>query len=176
MKKIFIICFLLFFSVSLFSQGYNYGLSQDDLNLLLGDYVPNIENARTIYRWGEASFSWGRQNRVIYNGDSFKIDYYSVQSSLFGIEYKNHLVFFNSGLLHLIRNIEKHSINIFILSLAGLYRVNDNSRIFGIRDIGQIMITFLDDRHVVIDNVNYTDRFPFGRQWWKSAGPMVTND
>ena len=172
MKKIFIICFLLFFSVSLFSQGHTYGLSQDDLNLLLGQFVPNIENARTRYRWVERSFSWGRQPAIDTNGDMVRVDYSTRFTSRLGIEYENHLVFFNSGLIFLIQNIEKKSTDTFILSFNAAPQHGD----LNIKDVGQIVITFLDDRHMIVRNINYIYGFPFGRQWWKSAGPTVLQE
>jgi hypothetical protein len=170
MKKIFVICFLLFLSVSLFSQGHNYGLLQDDLNLLLGEFVPNEQIP--MVRWFERSFSWGRQPAIDTNGDMVRVDYSNRFTSRLGIEYENHLVFFNSGLIFVIRNIEKKSTDTFILSLGAAPQHGD----LNIKDVGQIVITFLDDRHMIISNINYIYGFIFGQQWWKSAGPTVTND
>ncbi len=166
MKKLFIFYFFMHTTFNLFSQNYNYGLSQSDLNLLLGQFVPNTNIAS--YRWVAQSFSWGRQTAIDTNGDNVQIDY-DIRFALgAGEKYKNHLVIWDSALAFVITNIRKTATNSFVLSLVFAQEFT------GAVNAGQITITFLDDIHAVIDNTNCLVNLFNYMVLWKSAGPTVT--
>lgn len=166
MKKFLVICFFALLSCNLYSQNYNYGLSQQDLNLLLGQYVPSgifIGN-----RLSEQSFSWGKQEAVSGNDDMIYIDYEKVSASSFGKKYENHLVIYGRGLGFLIVRIEKIAANKFKLSLVSRYSST-------LKDMGYIIITYLDDIHIVVDDTNCSVWWiNIQTVYWKSAGPTVT--
>ena len=94
MKKLLIFFLLITCGVNLYTQNITYDLSQDDLNLLLGQYIRYIENAR--YRWVQETFSWGSQSAIDIDGNSIIIDY----AQYFRVrvkEYERHLVIADSG-------------------------------------------------------------------------------
>jgi len=123
MKKLLFVFVLIICGTNLFSQAFDYGLSQEDLNLLKGQFVLVSFGSMPVPRdrWFEENFSWGRQPAV----DTHLmiiIDYNGGQAALHGAEYANHLVISDDGLLHLVRDVEKVSDGIFILSLEMLIR------------------------------------------------------
>jgi len=170
MKKIFIIFFMICTGMNLFSQNYDYGLSQDDLNLLLGFYVPDIENLKK--RGREWSFSWGNQTVIETNTDSVQIDYNaSVRWDKIDKKYENHLLIRDSGYMNfIITDIEKLSANKFKLSIFSMQYY----QIWGLKDEGYIIITFLDNVHASIDTANCTKGFFRYGVLWKCAGPTVS--
>ena len=170
MKNILIICVFVFISFKLFSQEYSYGLPQDDLNLIKGEYVPND----TKRRWVEKEYSWGIQNGILNMTDFVVIDYYRRQASSYGSEYENHLILMHNGILFLIKSIKKVSNNVFILSLSD-YKYSSDAKAYEFVDFGQILFTFSGERYVKISDINFIWGFSFKVQWWKSAGPTVVN-
>ena len=168
MKKILIIYYFLFVGLNLFSQNYNYGLSQEDLNLILGQYVMSAETHR--YEWVAQSFSWGRQTAILLaNGIVVKIDYSNDFAARLGEEFRGYLVLTDSSLPFLISNIEKLADNRFLLSLILMANPND-----ALKNAGQITITYLDNIHIVIDNTNLLVNSLNYMVLWKSAGPTIT--
>lgn len=168
MKKVIFVYFLMINSMFVFSQNHTYGLSQSDLNLVLGQFVPSVEIWR--YRWIEESFSWGRQTAVSVDteDDAIKIDYYASAASSFGKKYEKHLMISNTGFLFLVTNIEKTAANKFTLTLI-------TRQYSSIKYVGQITLTFLDGNHIVIDNTNCLINGWFDYMiLWKSAGPTIT--
>lgn len=168
MKKILFIIFLLFVCLNLFSQNYNYGLTQNDLNLLLGQYVPNAETSK--YNWVLQFFSWGRQTAISINGDVILIDYNNNMAERLGSEYKGYLILSEPGVAFLISNIEKLADNKFVLSLVSLANLGSRPPKYA----GQITITFLDNIHIVIDTTDFLLNGFNYMILWKSAGPTVT--
>jgi len=152
--------------MNLFAQNYDYGLSQDDLNLLLGYFVPNIKALKQNGR--EWSFSWGKQTVIDTNGNFVLIDYNGVWN--LG-EYNKHLLIYDSGIMYfLITEIEKVSTNKFKLSVSSM----QNFRIWDFEDQGYIIITFLDNTHITIDGTNCKmGLFNYKVVLLKTAGPLV---
>jgi len=172
-KNILIICVFVLISFKLFSQEYSYGLSQDDLNLIQGQYVPNVDISR--YRWAEErTYSWGAQKTIINATNSVVIDYYGRQAAFYGSEYENYLILRHWGIIYFIKSIEKVSNNVFILSLLGPEYSSD-AKAYEFVDFGQILLTFSGERYVKISDINFIWGFSFNVQWWKSAGPTVVN-
>jgi hypothetical protein len=160
--------------LSVYSQNLNYGLSQQDLNLLLGQFLPSSNISG--YRWIENTYSWGKQKSVDTNGDVIFIDYYSDffkndpsrQTSRIGQKYKNCLIINTSSINFLISKIEKIMPNKYVLTLVLIENQNNP------KNAGQITITFLDDIHIVIDNTNCLVNLFNHLVLWKSAGPTIT--
>lgn len=175
MRRLIIVLLLFSSYIILYSQNYRYDLSQDDLNLLLGQFIHNdkIENRR----WVENIFSWGNQIAIDSNDSLIEIDYDSRYTSLLLDEqYRNHLLLINDGITLIIKNIEKYSSNEFILTLSTAYYISSYYENWGIRDIGQVSFTFLDNRNVIIKNINRNNYYDLNAQWWKSAGPTIINE
>ena len=167
MKKLVMFYFLLFFSLTLYSQNFYYGLSERDLNLLLGQFVPSAEIAG--YRWIAQPFSWGRQTAIDTNGDQIRIDYSSRYNEQLGFGYERYLVISDNSIPFVITRIEKAGENRFVLTLVLVVNPNEP------KIAGQITITFIDDIHIVIDNTNFLVNGSFNYMvLWKSAGPTVT--
>ena len=167
MKKSLFICFFICINMNLFAQNYDYGLSQNDINLLLGYFVPNIQALKRNGR--EESFSWGKQIAIDTNGDFVLIDYNNVWN--LG-EYNKHLLINDSGFQFLITEIEKVSTNKFKLSVSSI----QDFRIWGFEDEGYIIITFLDNTHITIDKTNFKmGLFDYKVVLLKTAGPVLTS-
>ena len=165
MKKTMIFFFIFFLGSNLFSENYNYGLHQEDLNLLLG-FFGSVDARGT---WDIFSFSWGTQN-AFFTEDRIFIDYDARASSVYGMEYENHLLIFESGLIFLILNIEKISSSEFIISTAYMEFDDD----IGLKVDGRLLFTFIDDRHVKIDNLGRVkNQYKYNDIFWKSTGPDV---
>jgi hypothetical protein len=166
MKKILFVYLFWCLGYSLFTQNLDYGLSQQDLNLLLGQFLPN---AGTSGRWVDYTFSWGRQRVVDTNGSVIQMDYYPNIASRSGVKYEKYLMIIDSELPFLITKIDKVGSTKFVLSLVLV--ANPGSP----KDAGQITITFLDNIHIVIDNTQCPVEGCFNYvMLWKSAGPTVT--
>jgi hypothetical protein len=168
MKKLLFICFFICINMNLFAQNYDYGLSQNDINLLLGYFVPNIQALKRNGR--EWSFSWGKQIAIDTNGDFVMIDYNTSVKWNLG-EYNKHLLINDSGRLYfLITNIEKVSTNKFKLSVSS----TQYFQTMGFEDEGYIIITFLDNTHITIDKTNFKmGLFNYKVVLLKTVGPDV---
>jgi hypothetical protein len=175
MKKIFIIYFLMYTSMNLFSQNYDYGLSQDDLNLLLGYFVPDIEALKQ--RGSDWSFSWGKQTVIDTDGDFVIIDYEVDVNWKIDKKYERYLVINDSGFNLLITNIEKLSANKFKLSIFSMqYGEEQYREIWGLRDEGYIIITFLNNTHTTIEKTNsIMGLFNYKEILLKTAGPYAND-
>lgn len=168
MKKVYLLIFTLCVNGSLFSQDNVYGLTEEDLNLLLGHFTEGCENV--TQHWVKESFSWGVQY-VVYYHDSIRIDFEdrlgrSTDSLSDGV-YENYLMIYDSGLIFLITGIEKIDTNTFILTIASRRFQPE----FYLENFRQITIVFLDDLHINIYVPYISGEHP--RNMWKSAGPTV---
>jgi hypothetical protein len=65
MVRYLLIFSLVFVSSNIFAQRKNYGLSSNDLQMLMGSYM---EGDCSTKMWGEETFSWGEQLTGINNG------------------------------------------------------------------------------------------------------------
>ena len=165
---------------TLFSQGFDYGLSQEDLNMVMGqfvdpEYIPGA-------RWFPHDFSWGRQPYIGSQSGMRVIDYDRSFSASFDKEYENHLIYVYDGVHYLIKDIEKISDNIFILlRLDNWGQINDNGEwVPGVNEI-QMKMGFYDNRRVMVDNnvdnaQDFADKAEWFAEWWKSAGPDMPVD
>jgi len=170
MKKLLFICFFMYASMNLFAQNYDYGLSQDDLNLLLGFFVPDIETKKqSVSR--EWFFSWGKQNVIDNNNGFVIIDYNTNVNLKFDKKYEKHLLINESGFKFIITNIEKISMNKFKLSIVLI----QSHELYGSESSGYIIITFSDTVHAVIDNTNCSKMFFDYNVLCKTSGPRSVN-
>lgn len=167
MKNILIVLILLFTNEIIFSQDNIYCLSQDDLNLLLGKYIPVRRSGRP---WENQSFSWGIQYSAGAQ-EAFVIDFvdklgYST-AYLFGENNRNCLLIFGDGLYFLITEINKINTNVFSLSVSQ----KQNSELVA---YGQLIISFLDDFNInVVPYPNNNRSWLYSGDFWKTAGPTV---
>jgi hypothetical protein len=169
MKRIYFVCFIVFICGNVFSQNYNYGLSKDDINLLLGQYIPSVEIYK--YQWYEQNFSWGKQIATGSNAAIINIDYSKSSARRLGQKYENYLLIDDTSVPFVITKIEKISTNKFVLTLVLIVNLNEPPK-----EAGQITITFLDNIHLVIDNTNCPVSGCFNYMiLWKCAGPTVTS-
>jgi hypothetical protein len=165
MKKILFVYLFWCLGYSLFAQNLDYGLPQQDLNLLLGQFLPNAEMSG---RWVDYTFSWGRQKAISTNDSVIQIEYYPKIASRSGVKYEKYLMIIDSQIPFLITKIDKVGSTKFVLSLVLV--ANDTPK-----NAGQITITFLDNIHIVIDNTQCPVEGCFNYvMLWKSAGPTVT--
>jgi len=168
MKKSLFICFFICINMNLFAQNYDYGLSQNDINLLLGFFVPNIEILKRPGR--EWSFSWGKQTVIMTNDNFVKIDYNTFET--IDKKYEKHLLINESGMYFLITNIEKVSTNKFKISISSMQYFQT----MGFKDEGYIIITFLDSTHITIEKTNPIMGFVnYKVVLLKTAGPVLTS-
>jgi len=160
--------------MNLFAQNYDYGLSQDDLNLLLGYFVPDIEAKK--HRSREWFFSWGKQTVIDNNNGFVIIDYNTNVNFKYDKKYEKHLLINDTGFQFIITNIEKVSTNKFKL----LFVLVQSHEVDGIENSGYIIITFSDTVHAIIDNTNCSKMFFDYNMLCKTAGPskcqLIKND
>jgi len=150
--------------MNLFAQNYDYGLSQYDLDLLLGYFVPDTETLKKRAR--EWSFSWGEQT-VISSNNFVIIDYNTNVNLKFDKKYEKHLLINDSGFKFIITNIEKISTNKFKLSFVSI----QSHELDGNESNGYIIITFSDNVHAIIDNTNCSKMFFDYNVLCKTTGP-----
>ena len=152
MKKLLITFLFLLVSETIFSENYTYGLSQDDINLLLGLFIPKVDTG--MYDFVTQTFSWGTQtfkfDRRFQLTDRVTIDYSPRAAIRYGKNYERHLIIDDDGSGFLVTKIEKIAANIFELSLIR----SSPFWLTGKREAGSITITVLDNYYIIIDNTN----------------------
>ena len=119
-----------------------YELSQDNMNRILGQFVPSHSITEQT-RWTESNYSWGIENTVSTNGDNIIIDFgCSVANRIEGFD--DYLFLFDTGLLFIITNIDVISENKFKLFVGMGVFSNE------ISDEGYFTIEFSNDGYVLI--------------------------
>ena len=161
-----LLVFLLFasFKFFLFAQNEKYGLTNNELNLIMGQFLePRNSYDPTI--WRDILFSWGMQRGVNNNTLSFTIDYNINISRSLGKNYEGYLTLNNTAEPYVIINIEKINTKQFLLYL--IFVGNGSPKNAGI-----IKMTFLDDQHLLIDNSLFlASSFEYRGILWRCAGP-----
>jgi hypothetical protein len=163
MKKQVFWCLFVLTSYLSYAQGEDYGLSKEDLNLLMGQFMePRGSYDRSI--WGDMTFSWGKQRGVNDNGLHIVIDHDKRIALRLGPKYEQYLTINETGTPFVIRRIEKINEGQFLLYL--IY-VSDPPK-----EAGVIKITFFDSQHLLIDNsLLVASALGFRGILWKVAGP-----
>jgi hypothetical protein len=159
------VCFLLFLISCLsYAQTEDYGLSREDLNLLMGQFMePRGSYDRSV--WVEMSFSWGKRHGVNTNALNIIIDYNKSIAGKLGSEYEQYLTLNATATHYIIRRIEKTREGQFLLYLIYIDYKNVP------KEAGAIKITFLDSQHLLIDNSLFAaTSWEFRGILWRVAG------
>ena len=170
MKKLLIIFIFLYSNIILFSQDLNFGLKQEDINKLLGQYIPK-KDIGIGYGWIEKSFSWGTSEAWNTNGDMMIIEYEKGYSRFYDLENEYRLWLIFDGPAFIITNIEKLSESQFKISIEIRDYCDElNSTVF---NEGSIIYNFLNNRTVLLENMSQLNWSILNAQWIKTAGPYI---
>ena len=171
MKKLLIVFLFLLINETAFSQENAYGLSQNDLNLLLGVFLPITERERhiPITRY----FPWGRQIYYVYHHNQDQVHIFFAPKwfvERFGRGYERHLMISDFGIVFLITRIDKLTETEFKLEL-NLVQIHET------QNFGSITITFLNNYYAIFDATNFKSAgsFQYGKMQ-KVAGPNIFQD
>jgi hypothetical protein len=148
------------------AQPKDYGLSHEDLQLLLGVLAPSSGGKTS---WGIHEFSWGKQKSIGGDGITIRIDYDNYITKRLGQKYENYLTL-HDGWPFVITEIKKLKPGQFALQLVSVENTPHDKP----KDAGIITLTYLDNMHALLDSSN--SAFP-GLEYrgllWKCAGPTI---